>query len=190
MSGMSSQLFIAAGAILAAFVTGSIAVVGMLISKDQKTSEFRHAWIQEFRNELARYISLSKGKQSTKALVEFAQSEFGYEKALQLKEASLQKDYRELQESRYRIHLLANIKEHKDILEAVDNIFALSAGTKKIDSKATYYDDLISISQRHLKKEWIRVKTGEPLFRVVKAVAIAVFTFSILVLFFILLKVF
>jgi hypothetical protein len=40
---------VAIGAISAAIITGLLSLVGLIISKENKTSEFRQQWIDSFR---------------------------------------------------------------------------------------------------------------------------------------------
>ncbi|MBS0904348.1 hypothetical protein JK229_04315 [Pantoea dispersa] len=47
------------GAIIAAAIAGFIAFVGMIITKENKISEFRQSWIIELRALLASLISIS-----------------------------------------------------------------------------------------------------------------------------------
>ena len=48
---------LAIGAITAALITGLVSFLGLIISKEQKVSEFRQAWIDSLRSELAALIS-------------------------------------------------------------------------------------------------------------------------------------
>lgn len=182
MLDLIGQLPLAIGAILAAFITGTIALVGMLISKDQKTTEFRHAWIQDFRNEISRYISLAKGKQTTKALIDYYQRDRETQKAIDLKTANLDKDFRELQESRHRIYLLANPEKHREIIENVDIIFDRTVGIKAHENRKEGYQELIRLTQVLLKTEWERVKSGEFVFKLFKWSVIFVVSASLLLL--------
>jgi hypothetical protein len=50
---LPSTAYVAAGAVLAASITGGISFVNLVISKDQKTSEFRQAWIDALRNDIS-----------------------------------------------------------------------------------------------------------------------------------------
>src|SRR2546430_15387357 len=47
----------AIGAIAAAIIAGAISFVVTVLSKEQKTSEFRQAWIDALRNDLSEFIS-------------------------------------------------------------------------------------------------------------------------------------
>lgn len=48
---------IAIGAIAAALIAGLVSLLGLIISKEQKTSEFRQAWIDALRKELSAVIA-------------------------------------------------------------------------------------------------------------------------------------
>lgn len=48
------------GPIIAAMIAGFIAFIGMIITKDNKVSEFRQAWINEFREEVSYLIEAYK----------------------------------------------------------------------------------------------------------------------------------
>lgn len=46
----------AVGAVLAATIAGGMSFLGSVFSKDQKTSEFRQAWIDGLRSEISQLI--------------------------------------------------------------------------------------------------------------------------------------
>jgi hypothetical protein len=50
MFGIPDQ---AVGAVIAAIIAGSIALLGLIISKEQKVSEFRQQWIDALRQDIA-----------------------------------------------------------------------------------------------------------------------------------------
>ncbi|MDH3998607.1 MAG: hypothetical protein OET90_07185 [Desulfuromonadales bacterium] len=56
LSELPATIFVAAGAVLAASVTGAISFVNLIISKDQKVSEFRQEWINRLRDDIAEYL--------------------------------------------------------------------------------------------------------------------------------------
>jgi hypothetical protein len=55
----SSSLLTVIGPVIAAIITGAIAFLASVLSKEQKTSEFRQAWIDALRNDLAELTSLA-----------------------------------------------------------------------------------------------------------------------------------
>lgn len=48
------------GPIIAAMIAGFIAFIGMIITKENKVSEFRQAWINDFREEISYLIEAYK----------------------------------------------------------------------------------------------------------------------------------
>lgn len=50
---MEGPIFIALGAVLAAFLTGTVSFISLINSKEQKTSEFRQSWVDNLRNDIA-----------------------------------------------------------------------------------------------------------------------------------------
>jgi hypothetical protein len=45
------------GPIIAATVAGAVSLVSLIISKENKTSEFRQLWIDALRSELSKYVA-------------------------------------------------------------------------------------------------------------------------------------
>ena len=50
-------IFVAAGTIAAALISGTIAFLNLIISKEQAVSEFRQRWIDALREEIADFLS-------------------------------------------------------------------------------------------------------------------------------------
>jgi hypothetical protein len=48
---------VALGAVIAAFLTALVTALGLVITKENKTSEFRQAWIDALRADFATYAS-------------------------------------------------------------------------------------------------------------------------------------
>ncbi|WP_157174385.1 hypothetical protein [Thiocystis violascens] len=57
MDALPGQLFIAAGAIIAALITGAFSYFNLVRSKDAKVSEFCQEWIDALRTEISIYVS-------------------------------------------------------------------------------------------------------------------------------------
>lgn len=58
---------IAIGTIAAALIAGLVSLLGLIISKEQKTSEFRQAWIDALRTELSAVIAHANAIHGAKA---------------------------------------------------------------------------------------------------------------------------
>src|SRR5687767_10885416 len=56
---MTPELYAASATIVAAILAAVIAFVGTVLGKDQKTSEFRQAWIDSLREDLADFVSFT-----------------------------------------------------------------------------------------------------------------------------------
>jgi hypothetical protein len=54
---MSVALIAAASAFVVAWVAGAFSLLGLLISKEQKVSEFRQAWIDALRADIAALVA-------------------------------------------------------------------------------------------------------------------------------------
>lgn len=159
-----SEILAAGSAIIAAIVGGVVAFIVSVLSKEQKTSEFRQAWIDALRNEIADYVSkniafidavdIHKARESSrKELREFILDDRFV-------------DVLGIEAARARIILRLNPYEHKTLITLVNNVYGRS-GVFAPDSYASAsqrIEALLSESQQLLKGEWSRVKTGEPIF--------------------------
>ncbi len=57
MEQLPAQAFIAAGAILAAVIAGAFSFLSLVMSKEQKVSEFRQDWINSLREDICKFVS-------------------------------------------------------------------------------------------------------------------------------------
>ena len=132
-----------------AIVAGTVSLLGLIISKESKISEFRQQWIDELRRDIASLIGHALNIHSSDAGEPIAESIQNANKLTA------------------RIELRLKIGEEAG--EAV--ISKLQALRKLIHSEAKFEvissatDDLTSVSRILLKGEWERVKQGEPVYR-------------------------
>lgn len=165
------------GPITAATLAGAVAYMVSVLSKEQKTSEFRQAWIDGLRADIAELLALTS---SINYLLAFRHSlkhtEDQISEYLLTKEDDLRKAY----SLSHRIYLRVNPKEHKKLLEKIEKISEIDwqedSGHELLE-KATY--ELIEESQAVLKKEWKRVKRGEPVFFFTKWISFLIFICAI-----------
>jgi hypothetical protein len=167
-------------ALLIAFVAGGFSLLGLIIAKEQKTSEFRQAWIDALREDIALYC----------AKVAIVQAYI--DRAVVLDADKLFEDNREeyiaINQSALRIKLRLNASESESdailrplkVIEGKLNAeFAdikmampdISAALKKLEKDAPPL----------LKTEWERVKRGELTYRVAKLCAAMVFVICLVV---------
>lgn len=159
----------AIGGITAALIAGIISLLGLIISKEQKTSEFRQAWIDALRTDLTAFLTqVNAINDATKVrYTDHAK-----------KVEALRPLYITLNNSTFNILLRVNSSEpnSKRLLKAMEAFNELTADEAKLTAenvRAIENEFLIS-SQILLKAEWRRVKSGELTFRTAKWIAVII----------------
>ena len=167
---LPSTVFIAIGVILSAVITGFISIVNLILSKEQKISEFRQNWIDELRKDLSSYscnVQFIAGRLDA----EFPNRTENNFNASELKSfyASANKEYINSIDAYHRVLLRLNSEEDDILLKLLEKSDLLFH-SKKINFKelADIQEDIIKESQQLLKREWKRVKKGEVPFRATK----------------------
>jgi hypothetical protein len=176
------------GAILVALIAGVVSLVGLIISKEQKLSEFREQWISSLRAEISSLLSHALMINAychmfMKKINEEYQGNrmSGDEYLLKLKRFydDNYKDYVGMNTSSTRIMLRLNQSEHEAAellrkMKELENLFG--AGPVNLDEQKvpTLVDAIEQFSQPLLKKEWNRVKAGEPTYRLAKRLCIII----------------
>lgn len=164
--------------IIIAVITGVISFIGLVISKENKISEFRQAWIDELRKDISDYIALSekhafnytniwfKGKQE--------KSNTDYDPRAAINDF-LSKESNTIDSVNTRIVLRLNPDEHVLLLNALlasynSNISLINA--TEVDRRNELNHDLSKFNKELrdqsvalLRNEWKRVKKGELWFR-------------------------
>jgi len=172
---------IAIGAISAAIIASFFSFLGLIIAKEQKTSEFRQAWIDSLRNEISQLIASANAIHGamTSQRLESVTSAWNV----------VRDDFVAINEAAARIRLRLNPNEElsKAVLAKIEEIEGLLAPGKLPDYTELNQKEkeLVSQASALLKEEWRRVKKGEPTFRVAKwgvvvamLLLVAVVTFS------------
>lgn len=149
------------GAVGAAIVAGLVSLLGLIIGKEQKVSEFRQAWIDDLRTCVVSYLvninaicDILTLKKSGSVEVKDTQG--------------LLQNYKLLNEASHGIYLrinddeepakklTASMKSFEDL--AADNSTITPAKIKEVEKI------FVDASKELLKYEWDRVKKGEPIF--------------------------
>lgn len=168
------KVLVLVGAITAALIAGIVSLVNMMIAKDQKITEFRQAWIDSLREEVARMVAHATMLPFAGRLIEYAdsKSKAGPEAvAAQVdRMLNLAKEKKELMDAYNKILLFLNPNENKALVAKLAALAAVGAiasdtGQSKIEGMAV---DALAETQRTLKKEWERVKKGEWVYRLTK----------------------
>lgn len=162
----------AAGAIFAALIAGLISLLGLIISKEQKISEFRQAWIDGLRENVALVIThleairgAMHAAQPSKATWQDRKEHFvAINQAITCIRLRLNSDEVSSQQ------LLLSLGELENIAQAGD------IATSQLVSPAV--DKLTERCNIVMKEEWQRVRDGEKTYRFARygsfaAVAIA-----------------
>lgn len=164
-----------AGALGAAIIAAAIGFLTLLISKEQKTSEFRQQWIDSFRAELAKFLSSSAHFITMYHFHDDMKSNNDdYKKRLDRFIQDSSQMMASIDENRALLVLRANPKEHADFLSELDGLYRLisAESVPSISMFNEAEDRLLAASKILLKKEWVRVKRGEPMFFLSKWLAL------------------
>jgi hypothetical protein len=173
------------GAIISALsvtsLAGAFSLFNLLVTKDQKISEFRQAWIEDLRSDISE-------------LVAQAHLISGYIKSHLGNAADFVKNtsdsYTKINQASSRVRLRLNRKEplHQNVMKTMDELEKLldipsfqtnQSGFKELNDLTT---KLLLHGADLLKAEWERVKTGETLYRIGKWMTGSVLFLSFLAL--------
>ena len=153
--------------IVVAIIAGFVSFIGLVITKEQKVSEFRQAWIDVLRNDVAELMSAinhfeltyltykmkNKGKWSPNFIGEHVEIT------------------NKIQLLIHRINLRLNPKDSEGIIEELEKLNKILTNPSEmlkdnaLENATKNFNDKI---HQVLKSEWERVKEGEPWFRFTK----------------------
>ena len=159
--------------VTAALIAGAIGFLSTVLSKEQKTSEFRQTWVDALRSDISEFIGYAE---AFAALIHFKANRHGAEKAIgYLEEAA--EEFAKSAAVYYRIRLRLNPSEHITLLSALSEVFSIYSGKisfVKMPEIEMLVDKVAVESQKVLKGEWQRVKRGELAFLVTKYASLAI----------------
>jgi len=166
----------------AALITGLLMLVGLIISKENKTSEFRQLWIDSLRREVSDFVGhieviILHGR----LLHQKTHSKSGTDSTKEIEKCieSIQENICQAHSLARSIMLRLNPHEHQDIREIMQildkQLETLPLPSRDETSKTL--NRLTEAIQKELKIEWERVKKGEPTFKMTKVTV----TFSLVV---------
>lgn len=182
---------VAIATIVASLIAGAISFVNLTLTKEQKTSEFRQAWIDALRQDLATFFA------SARAFARATQEAQGYKGHIEseapfamTKEKISDLRY-QVAETRYRIQLRLNPKEpeHTELLRLMQVAVAkqqeVLLGSGITENVLVAVETAAAYAPQILKSEWIRVKKGELPFRLARnwiAPSIVILSFALIFL--------
>jgi hypothetical protein len=168
---------VAVGAVVASLIAGVISLLGLIVSKEQKVSEFRQAWIDALRTELATFIAHANALFIASASADLPDK---YSEVVR----TLKEDFIATTSAAAKIRLRVNPKEvgAQAVLAGIETL------ERQLDPRnARNYAvieeaqrQLVSAAQSLLKKEWMRVRRGERVYRIAKFLALVVTVASVL----------
>ena len=158
------------GTVAAAIVAGGIARANLIASKETKVSEFRQAWINALRDDLAALFSntrtLARSVQEFRAPQCDETEKFGIDKT---KITVVRHDAAETYH-RIRLRLNASQDDHKELLRLLSSMMGAQQGymvNKEGDvaGPIAAVETAASYAEGVLKSEWETVKLGESAYR-------------------------
>lgn len=166
---LKPEFYLAIAALGAALITALMTLLGLIISKEQKISVFRQAWIDSLRSDFSNLIAytliaydsgyIANSTTKTDAEIKVSQSA-----------------------ANIRLRLNPNEADAKAILDLLDEMRVLIS-TSKNPSLIKEIDKIINAVRKLQKKEWNRVKKGELTYRTTKFIAALTFI-SVPIIFF------
>lgn len=161
---------LALGAIVAAAIAGAFSVLSLVVTKEQKVSEFRRSWLEDLRGDLASLLAhanlfatlYERGADSApdQDLVAFKAEILG------MNQAAAQIRLRLRDDDRGTAALLADVDALERLIDRAD--------TFETAAFADAQGRLLANARRLMRLEWRRVKRGEFIFRFAKLTAFLV----------------
>lgn len=168
-------LLVPIGAVLAACITGAVSFVSLIMSKEQKISEFRQAWIDALRRELAEFssqarrISIQHTPFNIKALAAPILEQLEIADREAEKPDMFHQNKQRMAQAYYELRLRLNPEEvdHKQLLIHLNNVYdIINSCSDRYGECVDELDNLAKVAQVVLKHEWVRVKNGEGIYRI------------------------
>ncbi|MEZ0133781.1 MULTISPECIES: hypothetical protein [Novosphingobium] len=151
------------GAIGAAVIAGLVSLMGLIISKESKISDFRQEWVNSLRSEVVNFLV------SSNQIVDAFQ---GNEKNIDELQKIISPLYSKLNESSFLISLRLNASESQSqkVLSAMHDLVSLLSSGERFGGDRVRPLEAVVLTEAKLllKAEWKRVKRGEFIFTFTK----------------------
>jgi hypothetical protein len=173
MEGIPTNWLIPLGTIAAALIAGCFSFLNLVISKEQKVSEFRQAWIDKLRDDISEYVaSISFLAVANKAWVqEKRQDVLEHHKAMQSSFGAASHTFTS-------IVLRINPSDGDETMRSRNQDFLSTLTSVRdavrrfdFDEARNLADTLSDKAEPILKNEWERVKKGELIYRLTQYAA-------------------
>lgn len=171
---LPTESIAAIATIIASLIAAAISFVNLTLTKEQKTSEFRQAWIDALREDLATFFATARAfARANQELQHFGAGAQGGA-PFSFTEQKISELRYQIAETCYRIQLRLNPKEpeHAELLRlmqtAIDRQQVALANPNSTDEVLQAVERVAEFSTQILKTEWERVKQGELPFRIAR----------------------
>jgi hypothetical protein len=167
---MADQSITATATIFASLIAAGISFLTLTLSKEQKISDFRQAWIDGLREDLAIWFSSARSMARATEERQLDEAQAAKAKFL-LSEDQIRATRVMSAQAYYKIKLRLNSGEeqHIQLVTLIDQAINLQNATAKGESDGSKtipaIEAAFEFSRSVLKTEWERVKDGEPRFR-------------------------
>ncbi|ORM64193.1 hypothetical protein PRCB_01240 [Pantoea rodasii] len=162
------------GPIIAAMIAGFIAFIGMIITKENKVSEFRQAWINEFREEISfliesykKWVYNDKNYEThlsiSRMYLADPESAKNHREQSKVYEIAISEARNEIERytGRIKLRLNSDINRRRVAEKELDSLIDNLLKTKDIKSAEILSDKIYLNSSLILSTEWKVVKKGE-----------------------------
>ncbi len=174
MHDLPVQSLAAIATLVASLITAAVSFVSLTLTKEQKTSEFRQAWIDGLREELAAFLAAARAFARAVEILNTFGPDYKEKTALRISDDRVGDFRYQVAESLSKIQLRLNPNEpeHKELLRllrrAISEQNAMLSGGTGIEATLKAIECASDYAQPVLKKEWERVKKGELPFRIAR----------------------
>jgi len=177
MTDLPVQALIPIGVIMAALIAGFFSILNLIVSKEQKVSEFRQQWIDSLRQELsdhmAAVVSLSSMRESQ------SDSDKDFVKATSELQQRVTSTFTSI-----KLRINPDDSDEKirslnlEVLRLIDKGRTLFNESKWKEARVNC-NEITVASIPMLKEEWKRVKRGEKVYVWSKRIAVGIFALSL-----------
>ncbi len=162
-----NELIPVLGPVLAALIAASVAFLASVLSKESKTSEFRQAWIDHLRNDLADFVGVYTVLAD---MVQSVDEGEGFNEWVK----SVKSEMLQVESAKARIVLRLNPDEHNTLISRITALTSHQVIYGDEGDRDRMLDVLVAESQAVLKLEWRRVKRGERVYQFTKWASLGV----------------
>lgn len=181
-----AQALAAVATVVASLIAAAVAFVNLTLTKELKTSEFRQAWIDALREDLAKFLGAARAFARAVEVVHTFGPEYKDKVPLLISDDKISELRYQAAETLSRIRLRLNPEEpeHEELLRLLIKAVRIQnetlANGGSVQTALDAVDAANDYARPVLKKEWKRVKAGELPFRLVRNwLAPAIFIVSI-----------